>query len=478
MSSGGPSRPLFYAVLRVILVITSCQALADHSDVKAPPRFDVKDSNGIQEALLSGNSEFLKSISSSDLPKHLKDYAAAAYYRSIFQIGNSAKFAKNCYDEGLEYVDKNPTTVIMCGQLLAGDYNIEGSIGKWARVANEVKRVVYPVVGKLTHEDTFYIAGFDEINFDSFSSFPPGSVVKTPSREVTLPRLKLAAESSATAKSIAENEFQDSASPYLVGITVNGHDFPAVLDTGSSITTLYEKAADFAGVSIVKEPYILASRGFSLQDLSRVTTRLGTAKKVSLESGVSGTAVELGSMPVVVGGHFNIVGLDVLSKAGALLLEDERVIIKPKDSGPMCDSPLHIASQPMGAYLLMVKYPVDGVLQNIVIDTGDNGYISGTAIASAKRTSAQMATIRQMDVSGVHEIQYYPASIELGAPGHARLVSIRVYPSRQEKYPYVLGSGALKDFSIFLDFAGGKACLMPRETDAAKTVKQPASQSR
>jgi hypothetical protein len=60
----------------------------------------------------------------------------------------------------------------------------------------------------------------------------------------------------------------------------------------------------------------------------------------------------------MIGGVANVIGLDVASKFGSLLIEEKRIVVHPEKNIPKCDTPLRIASQPMGAYHIILNYPV------------------------------------------------------------------------------------------------------------------------
>ncbi|TAM62264.1 MAG: hypothetical protein EPN49_04770 [Rhodanobacter sp.] len=429
----------------------------------------VDDGHGITKAMKAGDVAALSLILKSDLFPLTRGYANAAYYRTLFDLKRSSLYARRCLDSSLKKngTHTNPVMATLCGELLAGNYNIQGDISDWASAALETKRRVTPEFRKVFGSVSFVVAGLENIDFGKFTDFP--RIYKASSQnEVILERVtppdffnKRIANSTKN-----DHRYDDSPIFYVIKIEINGSPKDVVLDSGSSISIFRVAVAKRLGIAVNSSPYLVGldrvardPRLSSQVANPENEAHLGLVKKMTLES--MGKAIHLEGVPVAIGGHIDILGMNVLSKMRSLLLTQRHLVLNAISRPNSCNEPLQIASSPMGGYGLVFRYPVDGIMRNIMLDTGNNTYLSGTASAQTTAVANGYSVSTQYDVVGIFKTRYFEQSTTLGEGRLAHHLKIRVYPDNHAPYSYVLGVAALRDFNVYVNFKRRLACLEP-----------------
>lgn len=431
---------------------------------------DVRDPAGIGQAMQAGDSAQLKALSETALPDPIKTYALASYYRSIFQINLSSKYGKRCYEDGLKELPGNVIAAVRCGELLAGNYAIEGRIADWAQAMEAMRDKVYPAVVSRTHETNIILPHFgvigNRLNMKDFVDFPVEEVNINAEGDIVITRVL------ASGNKPGRDSFKTAICAlsikcfgpryYYVKANVNGHSLLGVLDTGTVESVVTPLEAKYLGVRITPSPYY---RLTSTQT-AHSNTHLGYAESIRIRT-TGGHAITLRNVPVMVGGKLPrdvpiVLGLDVLSKLGRISIQENSVVVNPDTLGNQCEEAMHIRSTANGGYTIFFKYSVGGRLQDVVLDTGQNQYLFGTSLATAERASAKTVVIPQVRATGNVEAPFYPARITIGGLANEKDLTIPVFYDYKQTYPYVIGSDILQDYNIFLDFKKGKACLIPR----------------
>lgn len=455
---------LCFSSIMCMPVIAKAQLLQN----PLPPKTVVPhDTHGITKAMEAGDAASLSLILKSDLLPFTRSYANAAYYRTLFDLKRSSLYARRCLDEILKKSVVDPPITILCGELLAGNYAIQGNISDWASTALETKRKVTPEIRKITGLVRFEIGGLQNIDFGKFTHFPK-SYKASSQNEVILERVtppdffnKRIANSTKN-----QHHYDDSPIPYVIKIKINGSQGDVFLDTGSSISIFRVAVAKRLGIAINSSPYLLyldrAARHPRLPgQVARPAdeAHLGLVKKMTLES--MGRVIHLEDVPIAVGGHLDMLGMNVLSKMTSLLITQRHLVLNPISRPNSCDEPLHIGSRPMGGYWLVFRYPIDGVMRNIMLDTGNNSYLAGTASAHTTAVANGYSATTRYDVVGIYKTRYFEQPTILGEGRLAHHLKMRVYPDYHAPFSYVLGMAALRDFNVYVNFKRRIACLEP-----------------
>lgn len=462
--------PTLFFILALTLTTSFCaNGGVTSSSLNSPIYLHTADPFGITQAIRSGNSKSLKTMSEAALPSTAHMYALAGYYRSTFQINRSSEYAGDCYDEALTRLPHTAVEAIRCGELLAGNDAISGRTSDWARTMHNMRDDLYSIAASSLHDTNIVFPGFGtiahRIDMLSFYHFPDEKIDGDIGNNIVIPRVLASGEKpgpNAFKTGTCFSGIRCFGSVYYVNVSVNGHRITAVVDTGSFTSTVTSSEATTLGIHVNPSPY------YWLQstDSDHVPSHLGYADSIRIETN-HGRDIVLRDSKVRVGGKYvknvkMVLGLNAISRLGSVLLEKNRIVVHPNFSQHSCGIPLHIASDLFGSYNILFKYPIDGRIQNVVLDTGENQYLFGTSSADAKRSSLQTLTTHSERGTGDVNAMYYPARIEFGSGDHAKNLTIAVFPNYKHTYPYVMGADILQDYNILLDFDRGTACLLAR----------------
>jgi hypothetical protein len=453
------------AICLILLAIDCASAKAQLLQPQPPPRIlNLDDGHGILQGMSEGDAERLNAIRGKPLPSYLLDFANAAYFRTLFQLKRSSDYAKKCYGYGMQpdVLAKNPVIATACGQLLAGNFSMQGDVAHWAKIIVATKRAVVPVVQRLTGRTDVVPGGFEGVPADPFidTVAPHGVRLAT---DVNVPRIDADNLQKVTGLDARRSSLVDA---YLVMVRINGADRAMVLDTGSSISMLRPSTAHALHIKVNPSPYLRLRGGRTIPvrptsaSVERGDVLLGVADRMQL--GTGSKIISLTDVPVAIGGNFDVLGLGVLSRLGSLYITSKSVQINAKQTPAACGQPLEIASNLLGAYIPLLMYTVDGVKQRVAFDSGSTTYLTGTSSAPTTHQVAAAVTQRRVDIAGLYEDRYVPVRVTMGSGSSMHTQDIKVFPSHRAGYRYVLGVKALKDFNVLLDFKDREACLEHR----------------
>jgi hypothetical protein len=423
----------------------------------APKAVNVTDRNGIDVAMKQGKFEDLRDIASQNLAPETHEYALAAYYRSIFDLRDSDTHLEKCLTIGRNMLDRNPVPVLLCGRMLAGNNYIRGDIRKWATTAANTRDAVTPVITQMVKTSNFVLPGISDVPLENYLQVPQMSPPPPSGKTVVIPRQGIAPEKSASLNAKAEDGVLQAKQFYVIGLQINDALVPVIFDTGASSTTLGEFTAKAAHIKDDALSFISVDNPFNGQN---VQSHLGVVSTL-IPGGRGFDDIRFRNFPLVISPDVKIsaAGIDLFSKLGSLMIENTQIVIHPR-SPPQCEEQLHVTSEPLGSVGILLNYVIDGKMEEILLDTGDNGFLSATASASVKGMSGPLSASRAT-FQEIEKVQYETTEVTIGMGQHARKVLIRYYPDRKAAAPYVMGLAALEDFDVFLDFDHGKACLIP-----------------
>lgn len=424
-----------------------------------PETLVIDDGSGIKLAMQQGNADKLLGLKTSASFRETRDFASAAYYRVMFELAKSSAYAKKCYDESTSIVETNPGPTILCGQILAGNQQIQGDMAAMARTALATIKLTYPPLNQLERGQSFKIAGFDDIDFESLSSLP-AIFSSIHSGEIVLPRVfPPKGKKPSPIASDGKTDYGDDQS-YFIGATIGKQQGVIGFDTGASQTLLVDASAKQVDATFLNEPAM--HLGFGSNPKALMSVRPAMVDSFSTGSAPDNLQITIRHLPVLVGGRINLLGLNAIRALGSVLIMHDQVVVHPRNANA-CTSPLRIASQPMGQYILLISYPINHIMRSVALDTGDNSYLSGTSTADVPSNLPSLETRQSFTVTGNTVDSYYPGRVVLGPDTMARQQAIRIYPDRKEGYAYVIGTGVLRDFDVLLDFEHAHACLMAHD---------------
>lgn len=441
---------------------TACWLIATtaHGQWLAPPpkAVTVSDKYGIGAAMAKGTYEELQALAKQDLPAEMHEYALAAYYRSIFDLNDSNAHLKKCLAVGKDMLERNPVPVLLCGSLLAGNHYIQGDIRRWAIAAANTRDAVTPVIARETKTSNFVLPGISDIPLENYFNVSPMMPPALPEKNIVIPRQRINLERTASFSKKTKDGVLLDQLPYVIGVLINDAMVPIWFDTASSSTVLGEFTAEPSHVKEDPANFVHINNPF---DGQAVQSHLGVAGRL-IPGGKGFEDIGFRNAPLVISPESKVsaLGMNLISRLGSMLIEHDQIVIHPRAS-IHCEEQLHVASEPLGSSLILLTYSINGSNQEIMLDTGDNAYLSATSSASVKESSPPLS-MRRASFQGIEEIHYQTTQVTLGTGSHAINRTIQYFPDRKAVAPYVMGSAALEDFDVFLDFDHGKACLLPK----------------
>ena len=423
-----------------------------------PKSVTVSDGHGIDVAMKQGKFEQLRELTAQNLAPATHEYAWAAYYRSILDLKDSDTHLNKCLAIGRNLLDRDPVPVLLCGSLLAGNHYIQGDIRGWAMAAADMSYAVTPTIKRITKTSNFVLPGISDIPLEKYFHIPSMLPPPSSSKTFIIPRQGINLEKSASFSEKAKDGVLEDKLPYIIGVQINDAMGPIWFDTGASSTVLGEVTATPSHVKELPSNFIRLNNPF---DGQTVQSHLGVAAKL-IPGGKDFQDIGFRNVPLIVSSESKVsaLGMNLISRLGSMLIENNQIVIHPRL--PIdCDQQLHVASEPLGSDVILLNYVINGKNEEIMLDTGDNGYLSASSSASIKGLSQPLSTTRAT-FQGIENVHYETTEVTLGAGSHALKRMIRYYPDRKAVAPFVMGSAALEDFNVFLDFDHGKACLLPK----------------
>lgn len=476
----------------LLLVISMCAvplqtfATADGQAVagsSVPPMYlHRRDPDGITTAIRAGNADVLKDLAQTAGRADLRSYAWAGYYRSIFMLAESSRYARDCYQAAMDILPGSLVQASDCAELLAGNYSLSGSISEWARTMQMMHDQLYAIAVASVHYKNLVFPGFgraDEmIEMRKFYDFPDEQSLTGQDENIIVPRVVPPANLPGTHAPGTEpcplHIRCFGTSLYDIRVRVNGNEVTAVIDTGASASAVTPSEAAALGIDIVQSPYyVLKSPRPGV-----VPAKLGYIKSLRIST-QGGAPIVLNDSKVMVGGKPApyaklVLGMNVLDRLGRMLIERKRMVVNPVLAAGSCSSPLHIASTLWGDVAMFFRLEVNRRLQDVGLDTGENQYLFGTARATAIKDSGAEMKTTEHHVTGTTEAIYYPSHTSLRIGDKEIESVVAVFPDYQARFPYVMGVDILRNYAVLLNFRNEIACMIPDDSvvlDHSKHVR-------
>jgi hypothetical protein len=382
----------------------------------------------VQQAMLDADVPALAGLYRSPDPiAHV--WAAMALERVHFKLDAAAADAKVCEDA---LFASRPAIALLCGQFQSGNLRLAGrhqEARAWEAALIERYR------GRGLDRQLAGMQAYLDRSADL-----PAPVVQPPAADVVLPFKK--------------PPRQDVPMQPVVAAQANGHDTDLLLDTGASVLTLGEDEARRFGVRM------LGGEGHARGLLSKgVPVRHGLLETLELGP------LTLRDLPanVLPGSHRPLLGLDLLAPLGALRFSQAALRIYGTGSTPpACTDPMLLGSDLWGQSLrLHPQLPIDGQLRNVVLDTGDYMYLTGSQAALDEVTTLRRGKLGVGDLGGRHPFaNVRAAKVEVTIAGQPIRMYFPVYADADIRWPILLGFGALRDMDFLVDFRQRHLCFL------------------
>ncbi|WP_369928830.1 TIGR02281 family clan AA aspartic protease [Xanthomonas sp. NCPPB 2632] len=351
--------------------------------------------------------------------------AGIAIERVHFNLDKSSADAKACE---AQLHDTLPNIAFYCARFVSSNLRLAGRTREASLEEIDVVRRYQGLV------PASLLDNFDFKQAPAFAALPDTKVI-LPTEPSSIP----------VKKSQSRNT--------TVEVTINGKAVTLKVDTGAP-TILGAETAGRLGVRIV------------LQKDGVIRGALGkeSVKQLGILDRLSFGGVTMENLPVaVIPEEHNALGMDVLKRLGAFeLTQTSLVIYGTGRQQPVCNEPLLVSSTFVGATPAVVHaIKVNGVSFNALMDSGSDFYLTQMVRGDATdHASTEALAIKDVNQSGQSvQSERITANVELGGvPRTATFTSLR---GTAVPYDYILGNGAFKDVSLFVDFDHRRSCLIP-----------------
>ncbi|MBD8873215.1 hypothetical protein [Rhodanobacter sp. DHB23] len=434
------SMPFCAAALSLVILFPR----AIHAEQRASGQwgFGRNDPYGIIDAMAAGDVDKLQALGREGLPPPADDLAKAAYYRSIFRLDSSSEYARRCSSFAGDARKPRPPSADICSALLSGNAAMQGDMAAWASLL------------------------WDTADPGTPPPFDPGAYGNTPrsaispaAAEHVVPNLWRDDPAPAAGQGNMRDVPLSARRPFAIGITLNGVRTIAILDTGTNLSVIRPEVAKSAKVRINPAAFGSISTSYDTKgDIDSPRIHLGTADSLDIADRNGAVAAAGRHIPAVVTGNVNLVGTQLLEALGAVLLEEDQLVIHP--ANVRCGQPLHIASRAAGEFLLALPLKINGKVRNAAFDTGNSEYLTGTGVASHGPDATAVRSYDYHTINGERHASYYVETVTLG-DGKTRIPA-RIVPDDRAPYPYVAGLPFLRDHDVYIDFQKRLACVFTK----------------
>ncbi|HEY9269262.1 MAG TPA: retropepsin-like aspartic protease, partial [Methylotenera sp.] len=277
------------------------------------------------------------------------------------------------------------------------------------------------------------------------------------SKLLPLPSTKVTSNSKTNIAITAENnDFLEEVARPEVSFEINNVGGSALFDTGASLTTLSKNDALRYGLQPIDSKIEISSYWGN----EKVSAQFYLAKKVLIGN------VELSNLVVLVGGEINIIGLDVMTKFGNLIISSNEIIIDSAEADVLesekkCRSRVFLSSDFLrfNQYLYFVA-ALDGKKTALAIDSGYEGGEIGTSLPIYENAKNHARTDTINDIHGTRGQVVYSSSVELDIAGTKSKKILKYSPDWSFPTPYVMGWLGLSNHTLILNNQKLRACLI------------------
>ena len=438
---------LFFSAITLLafaFVTPTAPVLAQESPAQQASTF--QDGSGIAKALLSADRDMLARLP-EQWPGTLVELAApVALARVDGRLDEAITAGEACLAEARKARQFVPVT--LCGLLKAGALERRGDLVAWARETERTRRIAKQLAAELDLKTPV-----DRV--DVYAQVPDVNPLMERESSTTAER----GESNDALASVPYVPTPDVARVLgnVVRFRIDDRYANGVIDTGSRQTLVVPTLAPPAFMDWIW----LSERS------QRPGTRTRLAQAGELQIGdLRILRPFLVTHPAASMNNFDaIIGLDVLSRFGKVLIEEQGVDASAARLESLrCDNPLTFASDVAGLKgWIYLRLNIDGVDRNVAITTGKATELTRWIPADQPMPPADEQLVVADDFGGAYYVKERQMSSWLVAGGELIPVQTRVRRAPPGgKGGFAIGAGILRKASIFLDFDNRKACLVPK----------------
>ncbi|MCP9306983.1 retropepsin-like aspartic protease [Zymomonas mobilis] len=341
---------------------------------------------------------------------------------------------------------------IVCKQILAGNYFLDGNLKDWGKSLDFVKNVYYPPIRKISGLEQFSLSGTKMGSLSVLPDSIPSFIVTGIDHQQNIP-LQYQIP-------IHEDHRRESDQIPHVTVFLNGKEVPFFLEIGAAIGKLPKAWSHSPHVHIIGhlERVTNAASEFFSGDLG-IVDELKIGKAVLKNVPFLFTDVSQAYL-----------GLMILQKLGKVRIDKQQMTFG-KDINCNCQQDIHLGSA-LGGDFQTLKYPItwQGKTNLVAVDLTQNNSLFTLWTFKPDFTEEEQETTFQFPTKENHKTVLLQGRI---VKSDLSIDGIN-YGARKEfiikdtiRNPAtVMGLFILNKVTLYLDFINHKACLMPNNSDA------------
>ncbi|MHC1479894.1 retropepsin-like aspartic protease [Frateuria aurantia] len=328
----------------------------------------------------------------------------------------------------------------LCGVLIAGNFFMQRRMADWQQKLEWIRRTYYPLLARDNPGRQPTLRDAEGVDF------LPGKLWPRPQQQWDQARVELPYLTQ------AERSGVESRLPSMVVVSIKGHRYHALVDTGAGFDTIDPDVAKILGLTP-------AASYRKLSDASGTVLPAPIAVLPELKLGgvtIRHWPVSVARTPVPI-----VIGQPMLRWLGWVALGADGLSLQ-RDGGARCQRPMVLAASTDGSVShLLYALTVDGKAQLALIDTGGGFEIQGVK-ALLPGLKGRPKRQRMVYAGGTQWVDSYPiqAAVDLGDGVHT--LKFQVVDQAFALVPYALGAGLLKHHTLIMDFRRHMLCVEPR----------------
>ena len=400
------------------------------------------DTNPVAVASRSGDLALLRRQEQGTTDPLVRSIITSVIARMLGNYDDSIRVSKACFDQarsvGLTSI------ALVCGRVWASNYLLRGDLNRWSEATAEVWTDLKPALAKVMNTDDISLYELDfasQIPLLHYSE----TGVRAPSRGAIVGRL------------VGHKTSEYLGDTLEVNGSISGSTVSMIVDTGAAFSALSDVDASRLGIKPTSVSVRVRTTPEVRSSQVESSMRLAVVPKIKLGD------AEVSNVIFLVGGaNQSVLGLNVISKLPSPVVLS-RAGIAFGQATMKCDIPMITATDISGTVSTafgMIS-DIDGKPSFAALDLGNNAYVEGYANALSHALSNAPTPMMTTRVDATVPSSYYTGRVRLSPGPSAQAIDapLLVLATSKPPYDWTIGSGVLKDFSIYLDFKGHAACL-------------------
>ncbi|ACV75496.1 MAG: retropepsin-like aspartic protease [Zymomonas mobilis] len=341
---------------------------------------------------------------------------------------------------------------MICKQILAGNYFLEGNLKDWGKSLDFIKNVYYPPVRKISGLEQFSLSGTKMGSLSVLpDSVPPFTITGIDHQQNIPLQYQIP---------IKENHRHEAEQVPHITASLNGEDFPFFLETSAAIGKLPKAWSHSPHVHIIGhlERVTNAASEFFSGDLG-IVDELKIGKAVLKNVPFLFTDVSQAYL-----------GLMILQKLGKIKINRQQMNFG-KDIICNCQQDIHLGSE-LGGDFQTLKYPItwQGKTKLVAVDLTQDDILYNLVTFKSEFTKKEKKQALELKKNlkniKLEIVAYFNKDnlfIDKISYGQKKEI---VVGYEQREPATIIGLSILDKGSLYLDFINHKACLKPNNSDA------------